>query len=327
MTSGSNYILKKDEIDKIFSFFSKKGVSSFKKIKDGIINDSYFIMDKDNNKYVLRIYISGKVTKNIDFEIDTMNFLTKKSIPIPLLHKTLKEQKYYLGLNLKNKKRFIVLMDFVEGYHLKSSDLKMINEVATIQSKMHLLLKKSKSKKAGQLGINSVFKWAGSEFNQAIKKPGIDINVKNQILNIAQELFIQKKSILKNALAPIGYVHYDYDSNNIIIKNNKVKGIIDFDDLTESLFVVDLGFSLWWWMYFNQDKIHEILKKYLSAYQKVRKLSKQEQGLLIFFIRMRNLILMCLLFVNISLKVEKQKIKKCIALDNLLKETKTQHLF
>jgi len=53
---------------------------------------------------------------------------------------------------------------------------------------------------------------------------------------------------------PLGLVHLDYDSDNILIKGNKIAAILDFDDLSSQPFIADLGNSLWWWLFTSNNK-------------------------------------------------------------------------
>ena len=111
----------------------------------------------------------------------------------------------------------------------------------------------------------------------------------------------------------------DYDSSNILIKNGKISGIIDFDDITDSPLLIDLGFSLWWWLFFNFEKSNlKVGKEYVKSYSKNRTLTEKEKDLLSFVIRVRNMILLCLLFINHSSKIQYKKIKSALVLDTIL---------
>jgi Ser/Thr protein kinase RdoA (MazF antagonist) len=162
--------------------------------------------------------------------------------------------------------------------------------------------------------------WMKKELKKSLLNKKLDEKIKKIIIeksnNIFNEWNLNQKEFLN---MDFSLVHFDYDSSNILIKNNKISGIIDFDDIIEAPTIIDLGFSLWWWLFFNFKKNKLLTSiRYIKGYSKIRKLNDKEKKLLPLIIRMRNMILLCLLFINEREKPEEKNIKKSFYLDELL---------
>lgn len=297
-----------------------KKIRKIKCFSSGIINETYLVTFFDQSEIVVRIYNKERKVKEVAREIAIMEQLRKKGISIPEIYTI--DNKKYLYFKDKNKKnRIAVCMEFIDGTELQPSDHNIISSCAITQSKMHsILTKKNVSLKERQRGILKIKKWMDKEVALAVNNKNIKKEIKNQILEIYKSILcdwrINQKSLLE---IPFGIVHLDYDSSNILIKNGNISGIIDFDDITDSPLLIDLGFSLWWWLFFNFEKSNlRVGKEYVRSYSKNRKLTETEKDMLSFIIRVRNMILLCLLFINNSPKIQNKKIKKALILDTIL---------
>jgi len=251
---------------------------SFKPINQGIENTSLFIESR-GKKYVLRIYRQKRKTnEDISLEIQFQDYLRKHEIPIPLIYPSL-EGKELLIININGIDWQIILMEFIEGESINLDPSKeLIIELAHIQAKMHLL---------------------GIEFANNLDKPKYPINNLNgSIANKIENLPVQSKEVVEfvervksfkyelNKDLPYGYNHMDLDfDGNVIIKNSKVAGIIDFDDLRYSPLVMCLGFSLWNVL---DDSGIEAFRLYLNEYEKIRPINDVERKTLSHIIFFRN---------------------------------------
>jgi len=299
-------------------------LKDFQPIKDGIINSSFFITTKDDKKYVLRVYKQGNRTEGeIQNEINMTNQFRKAGVPIPKLKKNINGKELDFFYDTKGKKSNVVLMEFVKGKHLLQEDHELISECAEYQSLMHVTAKKYLKKVNTETHFIKMIDWLISEKNNAIKK--LDKNLANKYENLVKEILVQTKEHNRDiALLTATDVHLDYDSNNIIVADKHIRGIIDFDDMSKQPMVLDVAFSLWWWLFFNKTNEYEkILKLYKKGYEKHRKFTNSESMFLSLFIRMRNATLAGLLFVNLNPKKPNIKsFKKALKLDRLFCEIK-----
>lgn len=251
---------------------------SFEPINQGIENTSLLIKSEEK-KYVLRIYRQKRKTDtDISFEIQFQDYLKEHGIPIPLMYSNLKKEELSI-INIDDKEWQIILMQFMEGESITlNPSKKLIIELAHIQAKMHLL---------------------GIEFANKSDKTKYTINNLNGLIaNKIEKLPVQNEEVVKfvervksykyelNKDLPYGYNHLDLDfDGNVIIKDDKIVGIIDFDDLRYSPSVMCLGYSLWNVL---DDSGIEFFKLYLKEYENIRPLSNLERQTLSNVIFFRN---------------------------------------
>ncbi len=255
--------------------------------KKGLINHSYFIKTL-KKKYVFRIY-SHKTIEEILFEIRVMNIIRTHNLPVPEVLKN-KSRKYTTSAILNKKKYYCILMEFMDGKTLESSYFEMIKPMAELQAQIHILIKKRV--KARQ-GVDQVLKnwarWSKEEIEKI--KP---ILKKYKLEEIYLEKFYKTKKDLNNQLSnllkiPYAECHNDFFGGNILIKNKQISGIVDFDNIETVPIVFDIANTFKSWLLRNKpNKYKTILDEYLTGYQKYRKLSKKELGILPVMISARN---------------------------------------
>lgn len=317
------FLGSKLEVKKVLALYGLKS-KVIKSIKDGIINSSFFVLDQNDKQYVLRVYQREiHRDKEILNELQTMTKFRQAGVPIPLVLKNQKNQILTKFIDSKKNSWQVILMEFVKGHHLKSNEYQLICEFAEFQSKMHKLEKQIKSQLKLKLSFKKMTDWLKNEEEKAAEKIS-DKVLKLKFKGIVKDILVEIKGNEKEILSlPAGFVHLDYDSNNIIVSGKHICGILDFDDLSYQPLVLDSAFSLWWWLFFNPLSIHgKILQQYNKGYTKYLKRNSVEKRLLSLFIRMRNATLAALLFVNIPKHPDIKSLKKAIELDPIFKSLK-----
>ncbi len=261
-------------------------LKKYARVKAGIENSSAFITT-NKGRFVIRVYRSlDKGVLWFKQEADFMNYLNSLGIPVP---KIIANSKGSLisTFKEKGKVRKYILMEYVDGRHLEPSDIPLIPKVATFQALMHrAALQVEPTGRFKKAPVTKIIKFL-SGFKKAHAIPG---TFWKQALEIINDLTAQlkKHSIFIDKL-PSGPIHLDYDSDNIIIQNFEVKGIIDFDDMVTMPFSVDLANSLHYWSYMNKRKDYKkYLATYLQHYQLKKKLNQKELFYLPLFMRLRN---------------------------------------
>ena len=221
--------------------------------------------------------------------------------------------------NFSEKAWRVILMEYVKGEHLKSSQINLIPTFAKYQAKMHIVADSFERTKNNFLG--KMVSWLENESKEALRNID-EAKLRREYASISAEILSEAKRRIKeiNAL-PFGMVHLDYDSDNLIVSQKQIKAILDFDDISSQPFILDTANSLWWWLFFNPLKIHtKIISLYFKTYNKYRLLSKREKDFLPFFIRMRNITLAAALFVNVKEKRNLHLLRKALKADKLFKE-------
>ena len=269
--------------DSIARILSEYAISdfTFNPINEGISNTS-FVVEDQKNKYVLRVYAQdSKTSDEIIFEIEFQDYLREHGIPIPLAYKNTLGGELSI-VEIDGKKWQCILMQFVDGKSVTvhpSSEL--ISELARLQAKIHILgieFGKTKDKPEKML----------ADLQDSIAEKLIDIPIKTkEVLDFIERA--KKYRYHLNENLPHGYNHLDIDfDGNVLVKDNAVSAIVDFDDLKYSPSVVCLGFSLW---NILDDEGLDSMKYYLTEYQKVRPLNSLEMEALLHVIFFRNYVI------------------------------------
>lgn len=251
---------------------------TFKPINEGIENTSLVIVSQEK-KYVLRIYAqNNKSDADINFEIKFQDYLRAHAIPIPVIYPNTKGEELNIS-EIAGKRWQTILMEFVEGQSVTiHPSTSLISELANLQARIHLL---------------------GIEFAKNSNGPKrLLMELYDSIAPKIQKIQLENKKVLDfiarvksyryslNPNLPHGYNHLDIDfDGNVLTKDNKISGIVDFDDLKYSPLVMCLGYSLW---NILDDEGIDAMRVYLSEYEKVRQLSPAEYEALPNIIFFRN---------------------------------------
>jgi len=250
---------------------------SYEVIQGGLENTSLRITAPDK-KYVLRIHRQGKkIDEHLSFELAFEDYLRKKSIPIPHVHPNA-EGKEFTVIEFDGFRWLIILMDFAEGESVTEHYTReLIDDLAPIQARMHLL------------GIEYAKKYPGEKvwteltemFSERIKDTSVYDKELAEFIERARSF-----RYLFDPRLPHGWNHLDLDLiGNVLVKDNKVSAIIDFDDLDYSPAIVCFGYSLWAVFFADGE---DMMRQYLREYTKVRPLNEKELDALPHIMLFRN---------------------------------------
>lgn len=295
-------------------------------IKSGIINTS-FLVDCDDSKYVFRVYqANNRSINDINKELTLCKKLKASGLPVPLVYKN-NNSKEIVNFEFGNKIWAAALFECLPGRHLKHTDKSLINDVSRIHARMHFLLQDKTSKQKSSF-IPQLFNLINSESVLSNKKLRTQNKLVflNNLQSIKQQVLAELRH-RKHAIntLPKGYCHLDYDSSNILTDSKTVSGIIDFDDMAVAPFIVDVAFSLWWWLFYNKFD-QQIFDSYLQAYQTVRNISRNEFEYIFLFLRARNIFLAYILFVN-QAKIDILNLKRILLFDKWIKDKYEKNSF
>lgn len=271
--------LTKETLATILSVYDIQNFT-FMPINEGIANSSARI-ESEGKKYVARVYAQGKNDADILFEISFQDYLREHSIPIPVIYKN-KDGNELTITEIDGKRWQIILMNFIEGQSVTiKPSYELITELATLQAKMHLLglefaKNSSKPKKL----------WADLHDSLAPKVESTNVGGK-EVQDLIQRIKTYSYPLKSNL--PYGYNHLDIDfDGNVLTKDNRVSGIVDFEDLQYSPTIVCLGYSLW---NILDDEGVDAMRHYLKEYKKMRSLTSVEYEALPNVILFRNYVM------------------------------------
>jgi Ser/Thr protein kinase RdoA (MazF antagonist) len=169
-------------------------------------------------------------------------------------------------------------MEQMPGIHAKQYSPTLITDLAKHQARMHILGAEYAKKHKPTTTLNVLIE--GYFINKIPLK-------KLRQQSIVDFLHRAQKFVVKlSPKLPQGFNHLDYDKTNTLSKNNKLSGILDFDDLSYSPIIVCLGYTLWDIAADSSD-LHK-LRLYLQTYCKIRKLKQLEIAYLKDILLFRN---------------------------------------
>lgn len=298
--------LTKQLLSKILSNYNLKALS-FTIAKSGIENTTALITTAEN-KYALRIYRQNKKKEtHIQQEVDFMTLLRKNRLPVPEVFLNDKGS-FITNFEARGSTWNCILMELMPGKNPKVYSRKMITSMAQTQAIMH------------KLGMRFAKTQPESKSLTILKEGYFIKNINRAKLknkNIIAFINRADKFVVRlDPKLPHGFNHLDFDAyGNVLINNDKVSAILDFDDLMLSPIIVCLGYSLWGTLCAT-NKMSNI-SLYIQEYEKIRKLSGLEKSYLQNILVFRNYVIGSLL-VMFSGEKKIKDLNKIIKLEALI---------
>ena len=276
---------EKEFIEDIYSISIKK----IENINSGILNSNFYIFT-DNKKYVLIIFEETRDYKEDEQELILLEKL-KNIIPVSTAIKNKKEE--YISV-LNNKK--FSLFEYINGESIKKTNQFLIREIGRYLGKFHRFTANIKAEDFNRsTRINFDF------YYKKIKETNINFENKNLILEEAKKIENINFSDL-----PSGIIHSDIFPDNVLMENNKINAIIDFNESYYAPFIIDLAIVINFWIkIFAFDKFEELelIRDFFNNYSQFRKITKEE---------LKNMDLACkkVALTFVLLRAYKEKVEK-----------------
>jgi Ser/Thr protein kinase RdoA (MazF antagonist) len=277
--------LNKNDFEEILKNYN---IGKFKKNKhlENVLENEVHILLTTKGKFILK-QLNEINLKEFENQIKFIDFLYSKKIPVT---KNIKNKKSK-NISLHNGKNLII-QRFIEGKHPEKFDNSLIEDIAKNIGKMHKAL------------LNSKFnKNKNHNYTKRTLGVGIDKNTINKIqgtvLNNLKKINFQKLKATK--------IHGDLSEINMIVKHNKLKSFIDFDDSDYDYLVYEIAIFIAH-CFVRSDIIYkEKIKLFLKNYQKYIKLNDEEKRATYYLIKYRLLGILCWHFKYIEKYPDKEK--------------------
>jgi len=205
---------------------------------------STVVVTSGKQKYVLKVFnIHKRTAEQISEEISFMQYLYEHGIPAPKVRTNAYNQ-LISEQTIDGVTWVGMIMDFETGKQPTSYTPELLADMAKLQGRIHL---------------------QGAEYAKQI---GDRLKI------------VRGRSYLSLLLTfmPRGLSHFDYYSNNILARGNKVSCTLDFEGMRYDPLVVCVTFTLI--RFYSDFRNPSELERYLRAYQTVRPLSQMEKRLL-----------------------------------------------
>ena len=259
--------LTKEDLNIFFNNYKLGKITKFFGIKEGIENTNYLVQIK-KKKFILTIYEKRMNPKDLPFFIGLMTNLYNSNFkcPKPIINKNGNYISEILG-----KKAAIV--SFLEGSAKKNLSPQNCYDIGVEAAKLHKITKKISLKRKNNLSLDS---WSGL-FNKVEEDCSkIDKSLPKIIKKSLKEI---KKNWPKKL--PSGIIHADLFPDNVLFKNEKITGIIDFYFSCHDFYSFEIAVCLNALCF---DGVKENLsfnvtkaRKFIKGYSSIRKLNNDEK--------------------------------------------------
>ena len=285
--------LTKKEFDEILENFSIGKYKSHKHL-DWALSNTVYLIKTTKGKFILKIFENSE-PGFINFQIKIMEHLEREKIPLPKLCK-IKSGKHLLIY----KGSRITIQKFIESKKYKKYDTNLIKNIAKNQAKMNKALLKVKLGWKYTWEIDRQFKLKKFEVK---KFRGFDLIKENK--QLVKELKMIDKEKLRRSV-----IHGDFHGVNFLLKNNKLVGVIDWDDVHEDFLAQEIAIFIAHHFVSPNKVDNKKISIYLNEYKKYLNLKREEERAIYFFIKLRWL--GCISYHLKQLKKHKDKSERII---------------
>ncbi|MBU4369327.1 phosphotransferase [Patescibacteria group bacterium] len=282
-------IVNKVQIEKFLDNYNIGKLILYCRMKKGFGNLIYKIIT-EKGKFILKIAIRNNPIM-VKYEIELLNYIKRLSTPQLIRDKN---NKILLNFNNTNK---AFIYKYIDGKTVHSYSCEMVSSVGEFLGKLHNQTIKFNSN-IRRLEFYNISK---KSFNKMIfvSKKTKNKKIKNAVLYIERQFlnYILPKSL------PRGAMHIDLKAENVLIKNKKISGIIDFDNSYNGPLIFDLANTIMWFCSKGGNFDFEKAILIFSGYIKKRKLLSIEKR---FFYKALHYSFLSHMLVDIYLLVSKK---------------------
>ena len=269
--------LTKSEAQYIINKYKLGKVRRIKKFKQGWVNNNFHILT-EKGEYVMQI--SGKkLSKNkkqkLQLQFEVLSYLKEKEFP------------YDFPLPIRNKKgEYLVrynkkpcwIYPYISGKIINKLAPSQIKEVGKALGQYHILMKNFKTNYKYVFEKYKYFNKQFQKLTKIIKNRKIDILVKKSYPFIySMHNKIKERKYKINVLP----CHSDFNKSNLLFNNNKLTGIIDFDNITLAPRASDVALGIRRLGFISRKIKNNQIQLFLEGYESVWSLTKKEKEILI----------------------------------------------
>lgn len=256
----------KEELAKILIEYNLGDLVDFKPFKAGYVQTNILLKTK-NGKCVLRYY-ENRTKDYVVYEADFLDYLSKHDYPCAMPIKNSKNQ----IIGEYNNKPYI-LFSYLKGRHLKNLNDKQLDEMIKHLALLHKISENYKPSNYKHRQPRS------KEFclHEAIVESKRFDNKEEgkKRLNLIESRLnkLEFPDTLSN-----GVIHGDFDKANIKFIGDKLTGVLDFDDATNTFLIYDIGvILLYWTRFYLKEFDFNKAQKIIKIYEKYRHLSNVDK--------------------------------------------------
>ena len=259
------------------------------KTLDGYENANYMIKT-DINKYIFKTYNNIELNDLVKAEIETLLFLQKSDTnkyPKPI---SFSDGSHIKTLRVNEEERICRMLSFLDGESLGNVEHteELFESFGVFLAEMDLKLQKYSNY------IINARQWEWDlQYLNLNKKLVNDIpNAKDR--NTVNYFFKQFEENVRPLFPELRkqIIHNDANEWNVLVKNGKISGIIDFGDLAHSFLINELAIAISYSCYDKKDPL-KWASIILKAYHKKLPIQENEIKILYYLIASRLTVSVC----------------------------------
>jgi len=255
------------QVQEFLNLYSLGRLIEYSGIQAGIENTNYRVTSSQGD-FILTIFES-LTAQELPCYLNLLNHLSSADFPAPSPQRCIHNK----FINILSGKP-AALFNCLPGQSIEVTSTSDCSEIGKYLANLHILSQSSGFKKPNSKNIvacQQVFE----QVDPFLSKPD------KELLN--SELQFQLNYLLPTL--PSGIIHADLFKDNVLFKQHKISGILDFYNACNDFYLLDIAVTCNDWCVDNNKVNQQKINSLLSGYQKIRKLNKDEQTHLTFFLR------------------------------------------
>ncbi len=249
----------------IASQYGLELVLSHRSLKKGFINDSWMIVTPKGHFVVRRCL---RESRKLAFEVRLLDHL--KPLPVPRVVHLPNRQAI-----LRHQGSSYIVFRYIVGHHQQTLSLSLLRQLGGLLGRMHRLGRsftfRSNREPLTHLFTPKKIRW----FNRTVY-PKLPSDLRQQYLAVRSAAQL---STLPTDL-PHGPIHLDPKPLNILVRGNRLVGLIDFDFAHIGPYILEIGKALQRQCSHHGKIVPARIKALLAGYERYRPLTLRERLLL-----------------------------------------------
>ncbi len=218
-----------------------------KLIRDGIDNDVFTFYTLNKEKIIGRVNKTEKIP-SLKFEVSLINKLIRQNVPTAKIIAT-KDKKLFIKIT---PNQALVCFEFIEGTPINYGpvyipEIKLVKQAGSALGQFHQATLNLDLKEKRKRTIYT-------ELENALNNQSNIINTYNNGQSFINEVKnVLRKTKHKEFKSPHGIIHNDYNTSNVLFKENQLLAILDFDWACPGPLLMDVGYGAMCWSTAEKD--------------------------------------------------------------------------
>ncbi len=230
-----------------------------KLMEGGQVNENYLVQS-DTNKYVMTVFNTKKYSEIVDMLASLIDLSEKGFSKCSKIIQTIKNIDFHIN-------DYIVIMkEYIEGDVIEDMDERKLFKVGKILAQLHKIEPRNRAPKEHMYGLE--------QYNNVKESDGYTSWLKEKESKLYSSI---EKGI------PKGLIHGDFFWDNIIWFNDKIEGIIDFEEACNYYLIFDIGMAIVGNCIENDRINFEKASELIRGYEYIKKLEFTEKNQLKLF--------------------------------------------